>query len=162
MTVNVKSLIIWLELSFLEADLPDFFPLELDLALPPLALSDDLLLLPLDLSDDFDLLLFVGGDLGDLLPAPDLDLADLPVLLLLLLVVFPVGDAARLPGEDRAPALLWDDDLALPPCLDDDLALPPEGRVPTLLGGDEVARPLEDVLACLRLGGVPAPLLAPC
>ena len=96
----------------MEADLPDFFPLELDLALPPLALSDDLLLPPLDLSDDLDLLLFVGGDLEDLLPAPDLDLADLPVLLLLLLVL-RTGVVA-LTGEDRAPALPRDDDLALP------------------------------------------------
>ena len=130
----------------MEADLPDFFPFELDLALPPLALSDDLLLPPLDLSEDFDLLLFVGGDLGDLLPAPDLDLADLPVLLLLLLVLragvvaLTVGDAARLPGEDRAPALPRDDDLALPlragvvvlP-VGDVARLPGEDRAPALL-----------------------------
>ena len=134
----------------MEADLLDLFPLELDLALPPLVLSDDLLLPPLVLSDDLDLLFFAGGDLEDLLPAPDL-----PVLLLLLLlrtgvapllgedrapafprdddlalplrtgvVVLPVGDVARLPGEDRAVVLLWDGDLLLPPRLDDDLALP--------------------------------------
>ena len=95
----------------MEADLPDFFPLELDLALPPLGLSDDLLLPPLVLSDDLDLLFFVGGDLEDLLPAPDL-----PVLLLLLLL--RTGVAPLL-----AP-LLWDGDLLPPPRLDDDLTLP--------------------------------------
>ena len=86
-----------------EDDLPDFFPLDLDLPLPPLALSDDLP--DLDLCD-LDLLLFFGGDLEPLLLAPGLDLAILPLLLLLLPALrageaaLLGGDAARLPEED--------------------------------------------------------------
>ena len=61
--------------------------MDLNLPLPPLALSDDLL--------DLDLLLFFGGDLEPLLLAPDLDLAILP-LLLLLLPALRAGEAGEL------------------------------------------------------------------
>ena len=79
-------MICWLELVLLEEDdLSDLLPLDLDLPLPPLALSEDLL--DLDLCD-LVLLLFFGVDLELLLLAPDLELlrflAILPLLLLLL------------------------------------------------------------------------------